>query len=80
MKKCHHIYDKKTNQKVLIPMCWSVTISNDIEDCTCIVNKRIVNNPKPTEEDYKRTIRELNTRIENLNSIIKGLKEVINNR
>jgi len=32
--KCH--YEKiKGVGKVLIPRCWSVTISGDIRDCTC---------------------------------------------
>jgi len=32
--KCHYVIDKVAG-KVLIPCCWSVVLSNDIDDCTC---------------------------------------------
>ena len=32
--RCHHIQDEIAG-KVLIPGCMAVTISQDIEDCTC---------------------------------------------
>lgn len=34
MNRCHFVNDEDAG-KVLIPNCWSVVISNDIEDCTC---------------------------------------------
>lgn len=32
--KCHYIIDEIAGN-VLIPGCWSVVMSNDINDCTC---------------------------------------------
>ena len=34
MRKCHYIRDGR--RKVLIPECWEVVRSGDIEACTCI--------------------------------------------
>lgn len=36
--RCHFVNDPEAG-KVLIPGCWSVVHSNDIEDCTCNTNK-----------------------------------------
>lgn len=33
--KCYFHYDEKTKERVLIPECWPVVNSYDIEDCTC---------------------------------------------
>jgi hypothetical protein len=32
--KCHYTYDKEFG-RVLIPGCWDVIITNDMELCTC---------------------------------------------
>jgi len=34
-KWCHFKDDPETGEKVLIPGCWSVVHSDNIEDCTC---------------------------------------------
>ncbi len=36
--KCYYTWDNKRNIKVLIPECWPVVNSGDIEDCTCEFN------------------------------------------
>lgn len=33
--RCYFHFDEKTRGKYLIPYCWSVLNSNDIEDCDC---------------------------------------------
>lgn len=33
--KCYFHFDEESKQRILIPGCWSVVHSNDIEDCTC---------------------------------------------
>lgn len=33
-RRCHYVYDKKAG-KVLIPGCWPVVHSNDMDTCTC---------------------------------------------
>ena len=57
MSKCHYIYDKQAG-KVLIPCCWAVVLSNDIQDCTFAQFER---------ERY-------NKELEKRNSIIKELQ------
>lgn len=32
--KCHYVYDTKAG-KVLMPGCWAVVISGNMEDCYC---------------------------------------------
>lgn len=38
--KCYYIHTKDLG-KVLIPICWSVVMSQDIIDCTCTQNPHI---------------------------------------
>lgn len=33
--KCYFTTDTETGEKVLIPNCWAVVMSNDIKDCYC---------------------------------------------
>jgi hypothetical protein len=33
--KCYFTWDEKHNKKVLIPECWPVVNSGDINDCNC---------------------------------------------
>ena len=33
--KCHYTHPKG-EEKVLIPGCWNVSLSGNIEDCTCL--------------------------------------------
>ncbi len=46
---CHHIKNRQTQETVLIPQCWNVVISNDIEDCVCHIPKYEGVEPKFTE-------------------------------
>ena len=39
MKRCHYVTDKQAG-RVLIPGCWSVVMSNDINDCICPKNEK----------------------------------------
>lgn len=38
MAKCYFVHDNIVGQ-VLIPECWTVVMSNDIDDCTCQKSK-----------------------------------------
>ena len=35
MSHCYFTYDERSGERVLVPGCWSVAISSDIETCTC---------------------------------------------
>lgn len=35
MQRCHYVKDPKTGKKVLVPECWAVVQSGNIEDCYC---------------------------------------------
>ena len=62
MDKCHYVYDKKAG-KVLIPGCWSVAISGDMERCTC----RLGTSEKKFEtREFNRLLKEKNEYIKNL--------------
>lgn len=67
--KCHYVYDKIAG-KVLIPECWPVVHSNDIEDCTCGHGDEDMTFAQFQRERY-------NQEIEKRNSIIKDLREEI---
>lgn len=60
--------NKKTNHKVLIPMCWGTVHSKDIEDCHCEHKK------EPTKQELKQEINSLKKRVgeleEELNQLI----------
>jgi len=38
--KCHYAHPKG-EEKVLIPECWNVVMSGNIEDCTCPENPHL---------------------------------------
>ena len=38
--KCYYTHPK-VEEKVLIPICWTVVMSQDISDCTCEINPHI---------------------------------------
>jgi len=65
--KCHYCKDPETGDKVLIPYCMQVVMSNDIKDCTCY-SFRMPTTKKLLEE----RIKELYIENENLKSIIKN--------
>ena len=36
--RCHFVRNKKSNEVVLISMCWGTVHTNDIEDCECTLH------------------------------------------
>jgi hypothetical protein len=69
MHKCYYTYDEKTLKKVLIPLCWSVVISNDIEDCICANN----NNDAYIHKSYNDDIKKLKGIIDCLHKEVSSL-------
>lgn len=72
---CYFTYDEKSGERVLIPGCWSVVNSNDIETCTCKpVNfekrfeKKVFNEILKSKEkeisELQKEINRLNSRVE----------------
>lgn len=66
--KCHYYKDPKDGEKYLIPGCWPVVHSGEIDDCICyrskITKRRITPNEKVSElqsevEYWKRKYEEL---------------------
>lgn len=74
--KCYYTYDND-GRKVLIPMCYSVVHSNDIEDCCCI--SPLKTNQKFEKERYNKIIESKNKTISYQQSELKHLRKVINN-
>jgi len=74
--RCHYTIDKKTGNKVLIPGCMAVAVSNDIDDCTCLPNihrhrdKSI--DIELNERDLKELIEQREYKRENLQIKLKG--------
>lgn len=72
--KCYFHFDEESKQKFLIPGCWSVVHSNDIEDCTCnnltfsqFEKQRyneVIKEKCKLISDYEKEITRLNKRIE----------------
>jgi len=59
--KCHYASDPKTGKKFLIPGCMTVVHSDDIKDCTCMMD--ITDFEK---EEYNQKIKELRDEIKHL--------------
>lgn len=75
MNKCHYTYVKSIG-KVLIPCCWAVVISQNMEDCTCRLYpetyaqfERKEYNEKLSEQ--KKYIGELEKEVNRLNRILR---------
>lgn len=72
--KCHYTYDPEVG-KVLIPGCWAVVHSGDMEDCTC--------RTEPTtqagfeRQRYNETVRDLRQQIKELESYNAHLNRTI---
>lgn len=64
--KCHYIRVKGVG-RVLIPECWAVVISGNIEDCTC-------NAPLSPLEEAQKEIERLKRENKRLKEKIKSLK------
>lgn len=70
--KCHYVYDKKAG-KVLIPGCWSVVHSGDIEDCTCRYGDEDMTPAGFARERYNQEIAKKNAIIKDLQEEVKYL-------
>lgn len=64
--KCHYTYylEKGKKKRVLVPGCWSVVHSNDINDCTC---------SDITFAKFER--QQFNIKLEEMQKRIKALEE-----
>lgn len=72
---CYYAYDEKSGERVLIPGCWSVALSYDIETCTCKpenfdkrFEKKVFNEILKSKEkeisELQKEINRLNSRVE----------------
>lgn len=68
--KCYFVHDKELG-KVLIPHCYSVVNSNNIEDCTC---SEITFNQFENKR-YQKTLEKLKVENLELKEIIKTLSD-----
>ncbi len=73
MSKCHYIYDNEV-EKVLIPGCWSVVMSNDIKDCTCSSGNEDLTFAQFEREQYNKELKKRNAMIEELRANNKYLR------
>lgn len=71
--KCHYIYTEK-GEKVLIPGCMAVAISDDIEDCTCRSEDGFAEFER---ERYNKTVKALRQEIKDLESENAYLNRII---
>lgn len=71
MRKCHHVYDKISGKKLLIPFCWPVVISWDMTKCNCRNEQR----EPTTDADFERD--HYNRVVSGLRSDLKEKKEYI---
>ena len=71
--KCHYIYTEK-GEKVLIPGCMAVAISDDIEDCTCRSEDGFVEFER---ERYNKEVKALRQEIKDLESENAYLNRII---
>lgn len=67
--KCHYVYDDVLKQKVLIPGCWAVVMSDDISQCTCNASDDL------SYSKFER--QQFNKEIDKRNEIIKKQREDI---
>lgn len=72
---CHFVKDPKSNKKVLIPGCWDVTHSNNIDDCTC--KTKSLTFERFEKARYNTILNEKNSLIESLQAEIAELKQQI---
>ena len=82
--KCYFHFDEESKQKVLIPGCWSVVHSNDIEDCNCSNTtfsqfekqryNEVLKEKCKIISEYEKEIIRLNKRIEYLTIKNENLK------
>lgn len=75
--KCYFVYDDESGEDVLIPMCYNVVHSNNIEDCTCRPRYKSFE-----KEEYKKALKEMQDKIDflqnenqRLNNLIKKYKK-----
>ena len=59
--RCHYINDPDDPEaeKILIPECWAVVMSNDIDMCTCTASARIKKSLSEQVEELKAENRNL---------------------
>jgi len=72
--KCHFVYDKEYG-KVLIPECWSVVMSNNMEDCTC--RDKIETFAQFEKKEYKEILLKKNQEISELEKEVAQLYRII---
>lgn len=73
--KCHYVFEEGIG-KVLIPGCWSVVMSNDIQDCTCTDDPASPNGFE--RKRYNEEIRKRNAIIDDLRKQVKYLHNELN--
>jgi len=72
--RCHYVKGKN-NEKVIIPGCWDVTHSNNMNDCTC--KTKSLTFASFEKERYNTILNEKNSLIESLQTEIVELKRQI---
>lgn len=71
--KCYFFYDEKSKRKILIPYCWSVVLSNDIQDCNCSQSFTQFERERYNDliKDKNKIIAEMQKEIARLNSRVE---------
>lgn len=76
--KCHYVWGKEAGS-VLIPGCWSVVISGDMNDCVCRNDLSYSTFAGYERMKYNEEIKEKNTLIKDLERENSRLNRIIKN-